>query len=277
VRVRRPGALGPAGAAPVARSLVAALTLLAAGVTSGASAASVAAGAPVIEPRVVAVHPHDPEAFTQGLVLDGDLLYESTGLRGRSSVRRVDLASGRVLARRALPGDLFGEGLAVMGPRLYQLTWRAGLGFVRDRDTLAVLETFTYPGEGWGLARHGALLVMSDGTDVLRLVEPRRFAVTGTLAVHDAGEAVAWLNELEVVGRVVYANVWRTTRVARIDLDSGAVIDWIELASLIPEHASGKRVGVANGIAHDRSTGRLVVTGKLWPVLYEIEVPPPAR
>ena len=239
---------------------------------------AVAAGAaPVVEPRVVARYPHDPGAFTQGLVLEGETLHESTGLRGRSSVWRVDLRTGRVEAVRALPGALFGEGLAARDDRLYQLTWRAGRGFVRSRATLAATSEFTYDGEGWGLASDGARLVMSDGTDVLRFVDPKDFAVTGTLAVRESGEPVAWLNELEVVDAVLYANVWRTTRIARIDLASGEVIDWIELAALVPRPADGRRIGVANGIAYDAASGRLVVTGKLWPVLYEIEVPPPAR
>ena len=236
-----------------------------------------AAGAPVVEPRVVARYPHDAQAFTQGLVLDGTTLYESTGLRGRSTVRRVDLITGRDQAMRPLPGQLFGEGLAAEGDRLYQLTWRARRGFVRSRDSLASVAEFTYAGEGWGLARDGSRLVMSDGTDVLRFVDPSGFVVTGTLAVRDAGEPVSLLNELEVVDGVLYANVWRTTRIARIDLASGEVIDWIELAALVPRTTPGRRIGVANGIAHDAESGRLVVTGKLWPVLYEIEVPPPTR
>jgi glutamine cyclotransferase len=232
------------------------------------------AEAPVVRPRVVATYPHDPRAFTQGLVLVDDVLLESTGLYGRSTLRRVALRSGRVLALRRLDARHFGEGLAVVGSRLIQLTWRARTGLVHEIRTLDPLGRFTYEGEGWGLAFDGRQLVMSDGSDQLRLLDPGSFAVQRTVSVRDGSRPVTELNELEYVDGALLANVWQTTRIARIDLASGRVLDWIELEALVPPRDRRHTPGVANGIAHDPRTGHLLVTGKLWPVLFEIEVPP---
>ena len=241
------------------------------------SAVFAAQPAPVVYPQVVDTHPHDADAFTQGLVLADGVLYESTGKYGRSSVRQVDLHSGRVLKIRTLPRKLFGEGLALAYGRLYQLTWHAGVAFVRDREDLTQIAKFRYTGEGWGLAWDGQHLVMSDGSDVLRFLDPESFTVTGTVHVHDEGKAVIRLNELEVVDGLVYANVWYTTRIARIDPSDGRVLDWIELAELIPPADDSARPDVANGIAYDTATGHFLVTGKFWPRLYELNVPPPIR
>lgn len=232
--------------------------------------------APIVHPRVVGTHPHDPRAFTQGLAFVDGVLYESSGLYGHSSVRRVDLASGEVLRTVALSPTLFAEGITVAHGRLYQLTWRAGIAFVRDRKLLFQLGQFGYEGEGWGLGWDGQRLVMSDGSDVLRFLDPESFTVTGTLAVHDDGRVVPLLNELEVIDGLIYANVWRTTRIARIDPSDGRVLDWIELAALVPPATGDVKPGVANGIAYDAATGHLLVTGKRWPLLYEVDVPTPA-
>ena len=236
-----------------------------------------ASAAPVVYPRVVNEYPHDADAFTQGLAFVDGVLYESTGLYGQSSVRRVDLASGRVLRAQALSPNLYAEGLTVALGRLYQLTWHAGIVFVRDREKLLQTGLFRYEGEGWGLAWDGARLVMSDGSDVLRFLDPESFAVTGTISVHDEGTAVRRLNELEIIGGLVYANVWQTTRIARIDPSDGRVLDWIELAALVPPASDVATPDVANGIAHDAATGHLLVTGKRWSLLYELEVPAPVR
>jgi len=233
--------------------------------------------APVVYPRVLERHPHDPKAFTQGLAFVDGVLYESTGLYGHSSVRRVDLASGRVLRVRSLARKLFAEGLTVARGRLFQLTWRAGIAFVRDREQLMQTGLFRYEGEGWGLAWDGERLIMSDGSDVLRFLDPETFIVTGRLAVHDEGRPVRRLNELEVVDGIVYANVWQTTRIARIDPSDGRVLDWIELAALVPPASDEATPDVANGIAYDAATGHLLVTGKRWPLLYQVEVPLPVR
>lgn len=236
-----------------------------------------ASAAPVVYPRVLERHPHDADAFTQGLAFVDGVLYESTGSYGHSSVRRVDLASGRVLRARALSPSLFAEGLTVALGRLYQLTWHAGIAFVRDRERLMQTGLFRYDGEGWGLAWDGQRLVMSDGSDVLRFFDPQSFTVTGRLAVHDEGRPVRRLNELEVVDGLVYANIWQTTRIARIDPSDGRVLDWIELSALVPPASDEATPDVANGIAYDAATGHLLVTGKRWPLLYEVEVPAPVR
>lgn len=229
------------------------------------------AGAPVSGYQVVRTYPHDPQAFTQGLFFLDGFLYEGTGLNGRSGIRRVRLENGEVLQARTLENTYFGEGIAAVGDRLVQLTWQAGIGFVYDRKTFERQRTFTYAGEGWGLTYDGARLIMSDGTPVLRFLDPRTFAVTGRLEVKDAGRPVDDLNELEMVKGEIFANVWGTDRIARISPASGAVTGWIDLRGLLaPADAAG--VDVLNGIAYDPAGDRLFVTGKLWPKLFEIKV-----
>jgi glutaminyl-peptide cyclotransferase len=230
---------------------------------------------PVYGYRVVAEYPHDPEAYTQGLVyVDGDL-YEGTGQEGESTLRRVDLETGEVLRSRALDPDLFGEGIAVVGDRIYQLTWQERTGFVYDRRTFERLETFDYLGEGWGLTTDGERLIQSDGSDRLAFRDPATFAETGHVEVRAGDEPVRNLNELEWIDGEVWANVYRTDRIARIDPATGRVTGWIDLGGLLPaEDRVGREVGVLNGIAHDPATGRIFVTGKLWPKLFEIEVIP---
>jgi len=252
-------------------------SLLAAGGALLAAAAAAAPAAPVAGYRVVAAYPHDRRAFTQGLAWADGALYEGTGLKGRSELREVGLAAGRVRRRVALAPEHFGEGIAVLGDRVYQLTWRSGAAFVYDRATFALLETHAYRGEGWGLATDGARLVMSDGTDRLAFRDPATFAEVGAVGVRDGGEPVPYLNELEWVGGEVWANVWPTDRIARIDPATGRVVGWVDLAGLLPpEERQRRRVGVLNGIAHDPATGRLFVTGKRWPALFEVAPVPPA-
>lgn len=224
--------------------------------------------------EVVERFPHDPGAFTQGLVYLGDgVLYEGTGMWGESSLRRVDLSSGRVLQQRDLPARYFGEGIAVVGERIVQLTWQSGVAFIYDRQTFELLGEHTYPGEGWGLAYDGKRLIMSDGTPRLRFWDPETLAEIGSVQVRDGGEPVEDLNELEFVDGEVWANVWQTDRIARIDPDSGRVVGWIDLTGLLSdEDRAGRSVDVLNGIAYDAETGRVFVTGKYWPVLYEIRV-----
>ncbi len=228
-------------------------------------------GAPNLRYRVVDTHPHDGQAFTQGLAYVDERLYESTGLRGRSSVRVVDLASGVILHSRALADRFFGEGLTVIDDRIIQLTWTSGVGFVYDRESLLTTGRFSYSTEGWGLTHDGHRLIMSDGSEHLYLLDPRRFTKLARIAVHDRGAPVSRLNELEYVDGVVYANVWPSSRIARIDPRTGQVTGWLDLDELAQLHrAGGDRV--LNGIAHDQATGRLLVTGKLWPRLYVIEI-----
>lgn len=224
--------------------------------------------------RIVARFPHDADAFTQGLAWADGRLYESTGVRGRSSLREIDLTSGRVVRSAALPRWQFGEGLAAAGDRLIQLTWHAGEALVRDRESLRKVGILRYAGEGWGLAWDGARLVMSDGSATLVFRDPDSFAELGRLTVTDADTPVSGLNELEVVDGEIWANVWGSERIARIDPDSGRVTSWVDLSGLRPEPAPGKPIDVLNGIAWDASGERLFVTGKLWPWLYQIEILP---
>jgi glutamine cyclotransferase len=227
--------------------------------------------APVSSYQVVRTFPHDPRAFTQGLVFVDGFLYEGTGLNGQSGIRKVKLENGEVLQIQKLEERYFGEGIAVVGDRIVQLTWQAGVGFVYDRATFQRTRTFTYSGEGWGLAYDGRRLIMSDGTATLRFLDPTTFKETGRLQVKEGGRPVAQLNELEIVKGEIFANVWQSDRIARISPKSGEVTGWIDLRGLIdPRDAAG--VDVMNGIAYDAAKDRLFVTGKLWPRLFEIRV-----
>ena len=226
---------------------------------------------PVYGYRVVAVHPHDPGAFTQGLAYRDGLLYEGTGLYGRSSLRETVPQTGEVVRYRALPPHLFGEGIVLLEDRLVQLTWRAGIGLVWELDDLTVFRTFVYATEGWGITSDGERLIMSDGTSTLRFLDPETFTVTGEVEVLAGGEPLTWLNELEHIDGLIYANVWKTDRIAVISPETGVVEAWIDLAGLLTEEVR-ERADLLNGIAHDPETGRLFVTGKLWPKLFEIEV-----
>lgn len=221
--------------------------------------------------RLVACYPHDSEAFTQGLIIRDRQLYESTGLNGRSSLRRVRLETGEVLQKRDVARRYFAEGLTEHGGELFQLTWESGLAFVYDRQTFALRRTMKYRGEGWGLTSDGRRLILSDGSDTLRFLDPATFQVTGRVRVQDDGKGVERLNELEFVRGYVLANVWLTDRIAIIEPESGNVAGWLDLAGLGPP-SSALTNAVLNGIAYDAERDRLFVTGKLWPRLYEIEV-----
>lgn len=227
--------------------------------------------APVYRYRVVRAYPHDRAAFTQGLAFDDDgTLYESTGQRGQSSLRRVELSSGAVVQRHDLEPSLFGEGIAVFGNRIIQLTWQAGRGFVYDKASFDLLQEFSYSTEGWGLTHDGQRLIMSDGTATLYFLDPDTFAETARLTVRDHRGPVIRLNELEYVRGEILANVWQTDRIARIDPTSGHVTGWIDLTGLLRPSDRRQPVDVLNGIAYDTRADRLFVTGKWWPRLFEI-------
>jgi glutamine cyclotransferase len=236
-----------------------------------------AAAAPVARPprqgyEVVATYPHDPTAFTQGLVFRNGELLESTG-RYPSTVRRVRLEDGEVLAKRELDTRLFGEGLTVFGDRMITLTWQTGEGFVWNPDTLEPEGTFTYTGEGWGLTHDGARLILSDGTSRLRFLDPVTFAETGGVTVNWQGRPVGRLNELEFIDGEVWANVWQTDAVLRIDPATGNILSVIDLSGLLAEgEVADPNDEVLNGIAWDPAARRLFVTGKNWPRLFEIRV-----
>jgi glutamine cyclotransferase len=224
--------------------------------------------------RVLHTYPHDPHAFTQGLIYLGGHLYESTGLKGQSTLRMDDLDSGRVLEERTVPPEFFAEGLTNWGNTLVQLTWQAHTGFVYDRSTFKLLRTFHYAGEGWGLTQDGKQIILSDGTSSLRFLNPKTFAVERTLPVRDHGKPIDQLNELEYVHGEIYANVWMSNRIARISPATGNVLAWIDLTGLLPIVVQSSPDAVLNGIAYDAVHDRLFVTGKLWPKLFEIRTEP---
>lgn len=232
---------------------------------------------PVAGYRIVNVYPHDPEAFTQGLVYEDGSLYESTGLYGRSSIRQVELSTGKVMRSRLLPIFCFGEGLAAWGDRLIQLTWKSHTGFVYSKENIQTLSTFEYSGEGWGITRVGSFLVMSDGTDVLRFLDPNTLEEIKVLEVHDGAHPVKLLNELEYIKGEIFANVWRTDLIARISPETGEVLGWVDLTGLRGSFQSSRKEDVLNGIAYDARNDRIFVTGKLWPKLFEIQLVPRSK
>ena len=227
--------------------------------------------APAHTCKIIREFPHDPGAFTQGLVFHGGYLLEGTGLNGFSSLRRVDLKTGKVIKIKKLPHQYFGEGIAVHGGKIYQLTWRSRIGFVCDLKSFRQLEAFSYEGEGWGLTSDGKRLIMSDGSDSLRFLDPKSFQTTGVLKVRDGSKPVFLLNELEFVKGEIMANVLGSDFVACIAPETGQVRRWLDLRALRSRFQS-RDADVLNGIAYDAKSGRLFVTGKKWPVLFEIKI-----
>lgn len=248
-------------------------------VTSDYGCADIPASVSVPEERtytysVVNAFPHDPAAFTQGLVFEDGFLFEGTGLYGFSTLRRVALETGDVLQVHDLDDQFFGEGITIYEDKILQLTWRSQVGFVYDKETFAFEREFGYAGEGWGLTHDGARLILSDGTSTLRFLDPETFGEIGALEVYDRAGSVENLNELEYVGGEIFANVWRTDRIARISCRTGQVLGWIDLEGLLYSQGGPKLVDVLNGIAWDEEQGRLFVTGKQWYLLFEIELVP---
>ena len=225
-------------------------------------------------PDFTVVHrfPHDTSAYTQGLVYRDSVLYESTGLLGRSQVRRVELATGRVQAAVALAPDQFGEGLALLDGKLFQLTWKNRVGYVYDARSLERVDSFKYTGEGWGLTTDGTSLIMSDGTDTLRFLDPRTYKVQRRLVVRDRSSPLTEINELEYVNGEILANIYTGDWIVRIDPQTGAVTQWIDCHDLLSDKDRKPSTDVLNGIAFDPVTGHLLVTGKLWPALFELSL-----
>ncbi|MBI4775807.1 MAG: glutaminyl-peptide cyclotransferase [Deltaproteobacteria bacterium] len=226
--------------------------------------------------RIVNRYPHDPEAFTQGLMIADGYLYESTGLWGASTVRKVRLQTGEVVASVRLDPTLFGEGLTEWSNVLIQLTWRAGRALMYDRNDLNVLGEFKYEGEGWGITKWGSFLIMSNGSSELRFLDPSTFTVVRRVRVRDGNAPVDLLNELETVESELFANVWGSDWIAIISPEGGLVVGWVDLSGLRREIRGERRADVLNGIAYDPDGGRIYVTGKLWPELFEIELVPRA-
>lgn len=257
---------------------VAALLMLSVAACAEAPAPSQATAQepPTQTARVIRVYPHDRTAFTQGLIFLDGRLYESTGLVGRSSLREVELETGRVIRSVPIPPPVFGEGMTNWGSELVSITWQHGIGYRWDRRTFRQTGTWRYPGEGWGLTQDGRSLIMSDGTAELRFLDPATTAERRRITVTAAGRPVTQLNELEYVRGEILANVWQTPMIARIDPETGAVRGWIDLSAQVREN-SGVDDDVLNGIAWDAARNRLFVTGKNWSRLYEIAIDPPAR
>jgi glutaminyl-peptide cyclotransferase len=236
---------------------------------------AIAALAPAATPqygyKVVHVYPHRRDAFTEGLEFRGGLLYESTGLEGQSTVTKIKVETGQVVQQIRLDPALFGEGITVINERMVQLTYKTELGFVYNQSSMRQLRTFHYRGEGWSLANDGAHIYMDDGSDQIRVWDPVTLAEQRRITVHDGPRNIENLNELEWVRGELYANIWKSDRVARISPSDGRVLGWIDLSGLLtPAEAVG--VDVLNGIAYDSFGDRLFVTGKLWPKLFEIRL-----
>ncbi len=231
---------------------------------------------PVFGYEIINVYPHSSQAFTQGLVYDDDgLLYEGTGLYGRSTLCRVDLQTGRILDQKHLDSSLFGEGIALWKDRIIQLTWQSGLGLVYGKKNMTEIGNFSYQTEGWGITSDNKSLIMSDGTDVLHILDPESFAEKGRILVTANGKPQQGLNELEYIKGQIYANIWPTNWIAIISPESGEVKGKINLQGILQESdLQGSRVDVLNGIAYDALGDKLFVTGKLWPKLFEIKVVP---
>ena len=227
---------------------------------------------PVYSYKIVNTYPHDNGAFTQGLVFENDVIYEGTGLYGKSSLRKSDLETGRVLQSYELPAQYFGEGITVFQDIIIQLTWKSNTGFVYDKNSFKLLHDFTYATEGWGLTHDGERLIMSDGTSTLHFLDPETFSTIGHIEVCNNDTPIDKLNELEYINGQIYANIWQTDYIAIINPQSGQVSGWIDLSGLLSSQYYSEPVDVLNGIAYDTMNDRLLVTGKLWPWLFEIKL-----
>ena len=222
--------------------------------------------------QIVSIWPHDPSAYTQGLLFVDGKIIESTGQVGRSSLRNVELQTGKILKKVEVPEPFFAEGIALLNNKVYQLTWEDQLGFIYDAQSFEKIGEFKYDGEGWGLTSDGRSLILSDGSNRIRFLDPDSFRVTRTIAVMDGKVPVNKLNELEFVNGEIYANIWHDDRLATIDPQTGRVKSWIDLSGLLQPGDVQDPEAVLNGIAYDQSSGRLFVTGKLWPRLFEIKI-----
>jgi glutamine cyclotransferase len=224
--------------------------------------------------KVINTFPHDQKAFTQGLVFENGVLYEGTGLPGRSTLRKVELETGNILKMYKLSPEFFGEGITIYRDKIIQLTYKENVGFVYNKDTFELLRKFNYPTEGWGITHNGTHLITSDGTPTLYFLDPETFEQVRRIIVYDRDVPLWSLNELEYVEGQIYANVWGTDRIAIIAPETGRVTGWIDMKGLLPRQDHTGYEDVLNGIAYDQKSGRLFVTGKFWPKLFEIKLIP---
>lgn len=255
--------------------LVLALALPAAAQQAGQIAPAAPTPPPVVKPELVRAYPHDTTAFTEGLLIADGAMYESTGREGQSVIRQVDLATGRTLQSATVPDGLFGEGIVAWGRELRSVTWHGGRGFRWSRPALKRTGEWRYDGEGWAMTDDGHQIILSDGSPRLRFLDPATMAVARTLDVTVDGRPLRNLNELEYIDGQIWANVWMTRYIVRIDPRSGVVVGVIDLGDLIARVGLTDRDSVANGIAYDRAKHRIFVTGKNWPELFEIRLPKP--
>ncbi len=224
--------------------------------------------------KVVNTFPHNTESFTQGLYIEDGILYESTGLNGKSAVKKIDPKTGKVIKSRDMQDKFFGEGLTIVDDKIYQITWRSKTGFVYDKESLEVLRTFSYKTQGWGITYDGKYLIISDGSDILYFMDPNSFVVVGNLEVYNKNGKVTKLNELEYINGEIYANIWGKDLIARIDPKTGYVKSWIDLTGILSKEDRKGKEDVLNGIAYDPENDTLLVTGKFWPKMFEIKVVP---
>jgi glutamine cyclotransferase len=227
---------------------------------------------PVYTYQVLNTYPHDQSAFTEGLAFEDGVLYESTGLYGYSNLRRVELETGKILQIRELPNQYFGEGITIYKNKIIQLTWKSNLGFVYYKSNFELLQEFNYPTEGWGITYDRNCLIMSDGTSTLHFLDPETFKEISQIEVYENDIPVTKINELEYVQGEIFANIWLTERIARINPLTGQVTGWIDLKGILSPEDCSEKVDVLNGIAYDAKNNRLLVTGKFWPKLFEIEL-----
>ena len=239
--------------------------------TSTPGIAQKASQAPILNVKLVRAYPHDPQAFTQGLEYYRGYLYESTGIAGQSTLRKVALQTGQVIQKISIPSPYFGEKLTIFHGKIYQLTWLSKKGFIYDLRSFRQIGEFPYDTEGWGLTHDDRSLIMSDGTNKIRYIDPVSFAVTRTIELYAQGQAVVNLNELEYIKGEIFANIWHFPRVARIDARSGQLVAWIDLSAVVAKEPHNAEA-VLNGIAYDQAEDRLFVTGKNWSKLFEIKV-----
>lgn len=245
---------------------------LAAWLAAPMTACAQPARAQVQRAEIIATYPHDATAFTQGLFMHEGALFESTGQVGQSSLRRVDLETGQVVQQVNINPPVFGEGSARIGDTIYMLSWVSQAGLVFDAESFELVDQFSYSGEGWGLTTDGTRLILSDGSPQLRFLDPETMELSGTLDISFNGRPVRRINELEWIDGEIWANIWQTSSIVRIDPQTGNVTGLVDLAALVPAGLADPRDAVANGIAWNRETGQIYVTGKLWPVLYEIRL-----
>src|SRR5271170_2099576 len=256
------------------RIRVLALLAIFAPLTGYAAVQAVSAAAPVDGYKVVATFSHSTESYTEGFFYLNGLFYEGTGLKGKSALLVTQPETGKVLQRRELSAEYFGEGIVDWGSNLYEWTWESHIGFVYDQFSLRLIRQFTYTGEGWGMTRTKSEIITSDGTDTLRFRNPETFAETRHIVVHDGAKKIDQLNELEYVKGEIYANIWHSDRIARISPLDGHVIAWIDLTGILPDDQKVNAESVLNGIAYDPQHDRLFVTGKQWPKIFQIEIVP---